>query len=335
MNRLRLLFAACLVILPAVSQNVVDVPSHIIPPDYVALLERHGAALEETFPLPGWDAARHVRFMDAAGIACSVLTLPAPQPYFGNSAESRACIRRANEAAAAAVRDYPGRFEFCAALPLPDVEAAVREAVYALDTLGAVGVKLATNARGQYVGDAALDTLMAVLNARGAVIILHPHRPTPYPSAVVATTPLPMYEYPAETTRAVVNMLSRNVLVRYPRLKVVVPHCGSFLPLALPRLRAIYPAVKARGLMGEVDWEANLSRLYFDLAGNPAPEVLRALLSVTEPGHLLYGSDYPYQPDSVLRAGLRRLRATLAADSLLGNRADDILTENARRLFAR
>ena len=30
------------------------------------------------------------------------------------------------------------------------------------------------------------------------------------------------------------RMLSRNVLVRYPNLKVVVPHCGSFLPLALP-----------------------------------------------------------------------------------------------------
>ena len=135
-----------------------------------------------------------------------------------------------NEVAAEVKREYPGRFLFCATLPLPDVDAAIREAVYALDTLGADGVKLATNSRGQYLGDEALDPLMEVLNERHALIIIHPHRPTPYPEKIIATTPLAMYEYPAETTRAVVNMLSRNVLLRYPNLKVVVPHCGSDYP---------------------------------------------------------------------------------------------------------
>ncbi len=40
---------------------------------------------------------------------------------------------------------HEGRFLFCAALPLPDVDAAIREAVYALDTLHADGVKLGWN----------------------------------------------------------------------------------------------------------------------------------------------------------------------------------------------
>ena len=38
---------------------------------------------------------------------------------------------------------------------------------------------MATNSRGQYLGDAALDTLMHVLNERRAVVILHPHKPVP------------------------------------------------------------------------------------------------------------------------------------------------------------
>ena len=150
-----------------------------------------------------------------------------------------------------------------------------------------------------------------------------------------ATTPLAMYEYPAETTRAVVNLLARNVLVRYPDLKVVVPHCGSFLPLAMPRMRSILPAMVKQGYMQPVDWEGNLARLYFDLAGNPTPEVLRALLSVTTPDHLLYGSDYPYLPDAVLRANLQRLHQTLAADQELAGYADRILWKNAERLFVR
>lgn len=315
--------------------QTVDLHTHIILPEYLEVLKAHGAELEESFPLPAWDAARHIDFMDRAGIRTAVLTMPAPQPYYGDTDESARCIRRVNEASAELKQRYPGRFRFCAALPLPDVEAAIREAVYALDTLGADGVKLATNSRGQYVGDEALDPLMEVLNERHAVVILHPHRPTPCPKEIIATTPLAMYEYPAESTRTVVNMLARNVLVRYPNMKEVVPHCGSFLPLALPRMKSILPAMVSQGCMQPIDWKANLSRLYFDLAGNPTAEVLHALLTITTPDHILYGSDYPYLPDAVLQANLERLKQTLAADGELAGYADRILGRNAEQLFVR
>ena len=313
--------------------RIVDVHTHIIVPEYVEVLKAHGAELEETFPLPVWDAERHIAFMDSAGIRTAVLTMPAPQPYFGDAEESAACIRRVNEISAEVKRQHPGRFLFCAALPLPDVDAAIREAVYALDTLGADGVKLATNSRGQYLGDEALEPLMKVLDERHAVIIIHPHRPTPYSGDIVKTTPLAMYEYPAETTRAVVNMLAHNVPVRYPNLKIVVPHCGSFLPLALPRMQAILPAMVRQGYMQPIDWEGNLSRLYYDLAGNPTAEVIRSLLTVTSPDHILYGSDYPYQPDAVLKSNLQRLKQTLATEEDLKPYADKILRENAGQLF--
>lgn len=319
--------------LPVGAQQTVDLHTHIILPEYMEVLKAHGAELEETFPLPAWDAGRHIAFMDSMGIRTAVLTMPAPQPYYDDAEESAKCIRRVNEVSAKVKQQYPGRFKICAALPLPDVDAAIREAIYALDTLDADGVKLATNSRGQYLGDEALDPLMEVLNERHAVIIIHPHRPTPYPEKIIATTPLAMYEYPAETTRAVVNMLSRNVLVRYPNLKVVVPHCGSFLPLELPRMKSILPAMVAQGYMQPIDWEANLSRLYFDLAGNPTTEVLRSLLTLTTPDHILYGSDYPYLPDAVLKSNLQRLKQTLAADKELAPYSEDILCKNAEWLF--
>lgn len=318
-----------------VSAQTVDVHSHIILPEYREVLKAHGAELEETFPLPEWNAERHIAFMDSAGIRTAVLTMPAPQPYYGDTEESAACIRKVNEVSAEMKRRYPERFKFCASLPLPDVDAAIREAVYALDTLGADGVKLATNSHGQYLGDEALDPLMEILNERHAVVILHPHRPMPYPKEIIATTPLAMYEYPAETTRAVVNMLARNVLVRYPNLKVVVPHCGSFLPLALPRMKSILPAMVKQGYMQPIDWEGNLSRLYFDLAGNPTIEILRSLLTLTTPDHILYGSDYPYLPDAVLKANLQRLKQTLASDKELAEYADLFLWKNADGLFVK
>ena len=317
MRLLTLLFAGMSLGSVPLCGQTVDVHTHIIIPEYVEMLKVHGAKLEETFPLPEWDAGRHIAFMDSAGIRTAMLTMPAPQPYYGDTEESAKCIRRVNEVSAKVKQQYPGRFKFCASLPLPDVDAAIREAVYALDTLKADGVKLATNSRGQYLGDEALDPLMQILNERHAVIIIHPHRPTPYPEKIIATTPLAMYEYPAETTRAVVNMLSKNVLLRYPNLKVIVPHCGAFLPLALPRMKSILPAMVAQGYMQPIDWEGNLSRLYFDLAGSPTIEVLRSLLTITTPDHILYGSDYPYLPDAVLKSNLQRLKQTLASDEEL------------------
>ena len=317
------------------SAQTVDVHTHIIIPEYVEMLKAHGAELEETFPLPEWDVEQHIAFMDSADIRTAVLTMPAPQPYYGDTEESAECIRRVNEVSANVKQQYPGRFKFCAALPLPDVDAAIREAIYALDTLGADGVKLATNNRGQYLGDEELDPLMKVLYERNAVIIIHPHRPTPYPEKIIATTPLAMYEYPAETTRAVVNMLARNVPMRYPNLKIIVPHCSSFLPLALPRMKSILPAMVAQGYMQPIDWEGNLSRLYFDLAGNPTIEVLHSLLTITSPDHILYGSDYPYLPDAVLKANLQKLKQTLASDEELAPYSEDILWKNAERLFER
>lgn len=220
-------------------------------------------------------------------------------------------------------------------MPLPDVEAAIDEAVYALDTLGADGIKLATNSRGQYVGDPSLDTLMSILNERQAVVILHPHKPVPVNDSLITSTPLAAHEYPAETTRTVLNMIVRNIPVRYPSIKFVVPHCGSYLPLAIPRMKAIHQAMAARGSMGDIDWEGNLKNLYYDLAGNPAPDVLRALQSITTPEHLLYGSDYPYLPANVLAGNLERLRSQVAADRLLAPYADGIFGMNALKLFNR
>lgn len=319
----------------SMAQRAVDVHCHNILPEFTALLERHGAALEETFPLPAWDVASHLKFMETAGIETSVLSLPAPQPWFGDTEESRRAVRGYNEASARLKAEYPGKFLFCASLPLPDVEAAIREAVYALDTLGADGIKLATNSRGQYVGDAALDPLMEVLNERRAVVILHPHKPTPVNEGIIATAPLAIYEYPAETTRTVIHMISRNVPARYPHIKVVVPHCGSFLPLAIPRMRAVHPVMRAKGFMQPVDWEANLRNLYYDLAGGAMPEVVKTLLTITTPDHLLYGSDYPYQPEGVLTAGLERLRAWMKEDATLSPYAEGILQGNAHRLFSK
>ena len=231
--RVRVFLLSVMIAANMYAQGVIDVHSHIITPEFLSSLKNEGRLMDEGFPLPQYDAEAHLKWMDQSGVQTSVLTLAAPQPT------SAKVVRSANEAAAKLKQRHPGRFLFCAALPLPDVDAAIREAIYALDTLKADGIKLATNVSGQYLGAPELDTLFSVLNERKAVIILHPHRPEPVNRQVMQQTPLVMQEYLSETTRAVANMISRNVLARYHDIKVVVPHCGAYLPLAIPRMKSL------------------------------------------------------------------------------------------------
>ena len=309
------------------AQGVIDVHSHIITPEFVYSLKNEGRLLDEGFPLPKYDVENHLKWMDEAGVQTSVLTLAAPQP---SSAE---VVRQTNEDAARIKKEHPDRFLFCAALPLPDVNAAIREAIYSLDTLKADGIKLATNVDGQYLGAPELDTLFSVLNERKTVVILHPHRPEPVNRQVMQQTPLAMQEYLSETTRAVSNMISRNVLARYNNIKVVVPHCGAYLPLAIPRMKSLTPVMQANKMVGEIDYEANLRALYYDLAGAHSPEVIRMLLTITTPDHLLYGSDYPYVAPQVLKQSLARMKDYLSKEPDLAPFREMILWKNAKWLF--
>ena len=306
MKRLKITIISMTLATTAIAQGVMDVHSHIITSEFVSALEQEVRLMDEGFPLPKYDVTEHLKWMDEAGIETSVLTLAAPQP---TSAE---VVRKSNEAAARIRKEHPGRFMFCAALPLPDVQKAIEEAKYALDVLKADGIKLATNVNGQYLGAPELDTLFAVLNERKAVVILHPHRPEPMNKQVMAQTPLAMQEYLAETTRAVTNMISRNVLARYNNIKVIVPHCGAYLPLAIPRMKSLTPVMQTNKMVGEIDYEANLRTLYYDLAGAHSPEVIRMLLTITTPDHLLYGSDYPYVAPQVLTQSLARMKDYLS-----------------------
>ena len=185
----------------------------------------------------------------------------------------------------------------------------------------------------EHLGDAALDPLMEELNRRKTVVIIHPHKPVPINDSIIATAPLAIYEYPTETTRAIINMIAHNVPARYPDIKWVVPHCGSWLPLAIPRMKAVLPAMVAKNLMHPVDFEANLASLYYDLAGAPSAEAINALLTITTPDHIMYGSDYPYQPATVLENGLQRLEVMLSGNPQLSQYKDMFLTENASVLF--
>lgn len=333
MKKIILTLSAIIISLMSYSQNMIDVHSHILPQKYFEYLSEHNALMQEGFPLPKWNINNHLRVMENNGIKTSILSLAAPQPYFGNIKESRKIVRLLNEESAKLKEKHPQKILWAATLPLPDVKEAIQEAKYALDTLHADAIKLATNVDGQYLGAPELDSLMAFLSSRRAIIILHPHKPEPVNEQVMKQTPLAMQEYLSETTRCIANMISRNVLARYPGIKVIVPHCGAYLPIAIQRMKAIFPVMRQNKLIGEIDWQKNLAALYYDLAGSHSPEIIRSLLTITTPDHLLYGSDYPYVAENILTASLQNMEKYLSVEADLKPYKEMILWKNAQNLF--
>ena len=311
------------------SANGIDVHSHIVPQKYVAALEQSGRLWEDGFPCPKWSTESQRAYMDSVGIQHCVLSVSSPHQMVGTMEEGLQLTQELNDQMAQMVKDDPAAFSFAACLPLPLVEESVVEAVRALDELGACAVKFPSNADGLYPGDERLTPLMDVLNERHAVVLLHPCKPPVVPQNCYTAGPLPLFEFLGDTTRAVINLLTAKVAERWPNVRFVVPHSGSFLPPLVDRLSGMTRAMAANGRGTAVDVRAALENFYFDLAGDALPAAVPALLKITTPDHLLFGGDFPYTPTQMVREHMD----ALLNDPQTAPFSEGIFYENARKLL--
>ncbi|MDX6740211.1 amidohydrolase family protein [Actinocorallia sp. A-T 12471] len=311
--------------------GAIDVHAHLLTETYRNALLAAGHELPDGSPaLPTWSAAGALALMDDVGIDAAVLSISSPGVYFGDAAAAVGLCSTVNDEAAQIMRDRPDRFGFAASLPLPDVTAAIAEAKRAHADLGADAIALQTNYGGCYLGDPALDPLLAALDALDAVVLIHPASP-PCWEQVSFGRPRPMVEFLFDTTRAVFNLALGGALHRYPGIRWVVPHTGGALSVMADRVQA-FAAAWALSADDEADVVGGLRRLYYDVAGVPTPRALPALLQLVSTGQILYGSDYPFTPQPFVERFARELvDADVAELRPLG----ETLRRNAETLFPR
>jgi predicted TIM-barrel fold metal-dependent hydrolase len=160
---------------------LVDVHAHFLTNHYVQAAKDAGHLHPDGGPgWPTWSSARHLELMDQWGIATSILSISSPGVCFGDSAATSALARHVNDAGAEVRRAHPGRFGHLASLPLPDVDAALKELEYAIDQLGSDGVTTETNTGGIYLGDPRHQPLLAELDRRRTPVFVHPTSPPNY-----------------------------------------------------------------------------------------------------------------------------------------------------------
>ncbi len=212
-----------------------DVHHHIVPREYVEALAEIGIHTPGRFPFPDWSPETSLEVMDQNGIATAITSLSAPGVYFGDDAFARDLARRCNEFSARLVNDYPGRFGALAVLPLPDVDEALRELEYALDTLKLDGVVLLTSIGNKYLGDAAFEPLFEELDRRKAVVWTHPNIP-PGSDVPELVFPAPLIEFVFDTTRAATNLVLSGCLERHRDIRLILSHAGGAVPYVAGRI---------------------------------------------------------------------------------------------------
>ena len=200
--------------------------------------------------------------------------------------------RECNEYFARLVTDHPGRFGLFAAVPLPNVDAALREIDYALGTLKADGIALFTVYGDKWLGDPAFDPVFEELNRRKAVLFTHPN------TANCCRNLLPniadgTIEWGTDTTRAIANVLFNGTAARCPDVRMIFSHGGGTMPYLVERFEALAKSPKfASQFPG--GFAPAAGKFYYDTAWTTNPEAMSALSKLVPVSQILFGTDFPY-----------------------------------------
>ncbi|MFI8975164.1 amidohydrolase family protein [Nocardia asteroides] len=274
----------------------IDVHQHVIPPVYREALRAHGIAAAGGRDLPDWTPEAALKLMASTRIGTAILSVSTPGTAFlDDPIQAVRLARQLNDYCAELTMRHPDRFGFFATLPMPDVTESATEAIRALDQLHADGVVLLGNSHGTYLGAEGQDQLFRTLDERAAVVLIHP---ADLPTEPVPGVPPFAADFLLDTTRAAYLLVRNGIRRRYPRIRFVLSHGGGFVPYAAHRMAlAIYSDTGA----SPVDCLEDFSTFYFDTALSSSAASLPTLTAFARPGHILYGSDWPFAPDPAVQ----------------------------------
>jgi len=282
----------------------IDIHHHYVAPAFVEFNRRFAYGGRVNVGAMSWDLAADLRDMDAAG--CAVALLSGFTPSAGGTPQDRAALSRAyNEFGAQLVQQHPDRFRLLATLPLPDVDASLKEAAYAFDTLGAAGLTVYTDAGAKYLGDASFTDLYAEMNRRRAIVFVHPHSPACCVNILPGVQDS-VIEFGSATSRAIASLIFSGTTVRFPDIRFVFAHGGGTVPYLIERFLGGTQAQLSPGvtIIGTQSTHLNqppgtalaeLRRMHYDTAQINNPVALRALKSVVGASQILFGTDVWYR----------------------------------------
>jgi aminocarboxymuconate-semialdehyde decarboxylase len=244
---------------------------------------------------------------------------------------ARIC-RVQNESLAEATSRADGRVLGLGTVPLQDPARAVAELEYLMALPGMRGVEVPASVAGSYLGEERFAPFWTAAAECGAVVFVHPTTTGLGLPALDAHYLWNSIGNPVETAIAAAQLVTNGVLARHRGLRVLLAHGGGALLGLRGRLRRAFAVRPEARADSATEPDELLRGLYYDsLTHDPA--VLRDLVAFAGAGHVLLGSDRPFDmradrpADDIAALGLsdadEQLMLSGSACALLGLRHDE------------
>jgi len=243
---------------------------------------------------PASDKSGHVeerlKLMDEADVRMQVLSPAGNAPYALDEADGVEAARICNDTTIELVLRYPNRLAAFVSLPMPHVQASLREMQRGLDEMGMVGVTINCSVFGEAPTEPQFEPLYQEMNRRGCVLFYHPSLDSfgaplidNYGLGACAGTSL-------QDATVVMHLILRRMHDRYPNIKYVIPHLGGPIPMLLQRLDN--QMARAHRNLPEPP-SVTARRFYYDVVSHGSPAAIQCGWRAFKADHLVTGSDYP------------------------------------------
>jgi len=288
---------------------LIDVHAHYSPRRYTETMQRIAGRNRP----PSWknfpdndtqeQIDGRIQLMDEAGVQMQVLSHGIMSPYVSDEAKAIEAAKSCNEPYAELVHRYPDRFAAYVALPLPHVDASLREMERGLNELGMAGVTLNCSCLDVSTVAAEFEPLYDEMNRRGTVLYYHPAGCGICSPMVTDWGLTGGMGATLEDTMTVAHLIVRQIPVRYPNIKIIISHLGGMIPVNLHRMDHQLPGSPVLGsTLTHIEGAApalaeppsvTARRLYYDTVGHGSHAALLAAWKAFAADRIVPGSDYP------------------------------------------
>jgi aminocarboxymuconate-semialdehyde decarboxylase len=271
-----------------------------------------------------WSVPRRIEDMGAMRITKQVISpMPELLSYWLPLEDAKVMCRYLNDEVVRMIAAAPQRFYGLGAVPLQDVDAAIRELEYC-KSMKLAGVEIASHVNGVSIGHEQFEPFFAAAEKMGAAIFVHALRPAGQDRIVG-----PFIEqavcFPGDIGLACASMVTGGIGARHPKLRIAFSHGGGVMSILLPRLVHawnVFP--KAKEALPESP-AVTARRFYYDqLVFDPA--AVRFLIQTFGETQILIGSDYPFAMGDF--HPMKTLEASVHGETLVA-----ISSTNAKRFL--
>ena len=287
--------------------EIIDGYSHLYPDSYFRkysksspMISKMASELKNLVDIDG-----RIKVMDQLGIDKEIISLAMP-----NLDDLNLSIEKTNEATVIANdgiselgEKYRSRFIPIGTVSLQDPEFAVDEVRRCIQELGLHGIQIVSNILGQHIGSPKFEQFFDYIEKSGKPLWLHPTFMRKSYEWLKEDAADIMVGWDFDVTLSLIKIISSGILKRHTKLKIVVHHLGSLIPLLAGRINSFLN----HGDQSQdtpLQW---MKSLYVDTAEGMWMPWLREGIEFFGLDHVLFGTDFPWGNSEKIISNIRSL----------------------------